>query len=147
ATLMLALGFAQTLPLIIPLAILYQFFNELFRPVTSAAIADLLPPEEQTRAYALRYWANNIGNAIGPLIAGLIAPISYLLLFLGDALTTYCFSLLIWFGVPETAQSNRSHVNKQLERKAPTKLPLRQAFTDPWLWSYALLALLFDCVY
>jgi MFS family permease len=147
ATLMLALGFAQTLPLIILLAILYQFFNELFRPVTSAAIADLVPPEEQTRAYALRYWANNIGNAIGPLIAGLIAPISYLLLFLGDALTTCSFSLLIWFGVPETGQSNRSHVKKQLERKAPTKLPLRQAFTDPWLWSYALLALLFDCVY
>ena len=106
-----------------------------------------MPPEEHARAYALRYWANNIGNAIGPLIAGLIAPISYLLLFLGDALTTGSFSLLIWFGVPETGQRNRLHDKKQLERKVPTKLPLRQAFTDPWLWSYALLALLFDCVY
>lgn len=147
ATLMLVLGFVQTLSLIIPLAILYQFFNELFRPVTSATIAALVAPTEQARAYSLRYWANNIGNALGPLIAGLVAPISYLILFMGDALTTYCFSLLIWLGVPETRPGNRLHIQKQQERKESPQLPRRNAFTDLRLWAYALLGLLFDCVY
>jgi len=48
------------------------------------------------------YWAHNIGATVGPIIAGVLAPVSYLLLFLGDALTTFCFGVLIWFHVPET---------------------------------------------
>jgi MFS family permease len=147
ATLMLALGFAQSLPLMIPLAILYQFCNELFRPVTSATIADLVPSAEHSRAYGLSYWANNIGNGLGPIIAGLIAPVSYLILFLGDAVTTYSFSLLVWFGVPETRPGGRMPGQKHQAGRAFSPLPLRSAFTDPWLWAYALLGFLFDSVY
>jgi MFS family permease len=146
-TLMVALGFAQTIPLILLLAVPYQFCNESFRPATSAAIADLVPAQEQAQAYSLRYWANNIGNAIGPLIAGLIAPVSYLLLFLVDALTTYSFSVLIWVGVPETSPRKRATWKKHQKLSTQEALPMHKALTDLRLWVYAVLALLFDCVY
>src|SRR5262249_24918101 len=118
-----------------------------FRHVTSAAIADLVPAQERAQAYSLHYWANNIGSAIDLLIAGLIAPVSYLLLFLRDALTTYGFSVLIWLGVPETSPRKRATWKKRQKLSTQEVLPMRNALTNLRLWVYAVLALLFDCVY
>ncbi|GHO49971.1 MDR family MFS transporter [Ktedonospora formicarum] len=143
AGLMLALSFATNLPLIIAFAIFYELFSDLARPATSAAIADMTPREKLTQAYSLRYWANNIGSAVGPVIAGLLAPISYFLLFLGDAVTTLCFSIMIWFGLPETRLPRKAKVGDDPEE--PERL--RHALSDLWLWGYALLGLLFDAVY
>lgn len=143
AGMMLALSFAGNIALIVVLALLYELFSDLGRPATSAAIADMTPRDKLAQAYSLRYWANNIGSAVGPIIAGVLAPVSYLLLFLGDALTTFCFSLLIWFGVPETRLPRKVRSEKSSERPKS----LRIALTDPWLWSYALLGLLFDTIY
>ncbi|WP_307812047.1 MFS transporter [Ktedonobacter sp. SOSP1-85] len=143
AVMMLALSFAGNVWLIVVLAIIYMLFNDLARPATSAAIADMTPRDKLAQAYSLRYWANNIGSAIGPIIAGLLAPVSYLLLFLGDALTTFCFGVLIWFGVPETRLLRTVKSEERTERPGL----LRIALADPWLWSYALLGLLFDMVY
>jgi Predicted aminoglycoside phosphotransferase len=97
AVLMFALSFAVSILLIVVLAILYKLFNDLAGPAISAAIADMTPRDKLAQAYSLPYWANNIGSAIGPIIAGVLAPVSYLLLFLGDALTTFCFGALIWY--------------------------------------------------
>ena len=36
---------------------------------------------------------------------------------------------------------------RQAEAKAERPAGVRTAFTDPWLWGYALLAFLFDAVY
>ncbi|GHO53331.1 MDR family MFS transporter [Ktedonobacter robiniae] len=143
AGILLALGFASHIVIITGLALLYTFFADLAGPAISAAVADTTPSQKLPQAYSLRYWTNNIGSAIGPVLAGLLAPISYLLLFLGDALTTFCFSLLIWFGLPETHQPRKTATKEHLEHLQHLSI----ALTDPWLWSYALLAFLFDCVY
>ncbi|KAB8142857.1 MFS transporter [Chloroflexia bacterium SDU3-3] len=135
--LMLALGFVRSIPVILLLAIPYQFFNEVFRPATSAVIADVVPPEQRVQAFGLRYWANNLGNAIGPLVAGVVAPISYTLLFVGDAAATLCFAALVWVGIPETGQP----------RRGAGLPPLRSALADPWLWAYSVLGFVFDCIY
>ena len=140
--LMFALGCIQFIPLLIVCALCLQFFNQLSRPAFSATVADMVPQEQRAQAYSFRYWANNIGSAIGPTIAGLVAPISYFLLFVGDSLTTLLYSLFIWFGVPET-RPERS--KKQLEKRKQGTL--RAALSDPLLWCYSLLALLFNCLY
>ena len=140
ATFMLALGFSHSVPLIILFAILFEFSGDLYRPASSAAIADIVPAAKRPQAYSIRYWANNIGSAIGPVIAGLLAPISYLLLFIGDALTTLIFSVMVWLGFPEPQRVHKTVANKE-------HAGIRDAFKDPWLWSYALLGFLFDCLY
>ncbi|GHO47947.1 MDR family MFS transporter [Ktedonospora formicarum] len=143
AGLMLALGLAGSLPLIIALAILYELFSNLSLPATTAAVADMAPRGKLSETYSLHYWANNVGSAIGPVIAGVLAPISYPLLFLGDSLTTFLFGIMVWFGVPETRLPRKAKA--EASREEP--LHLLHALKDPWLWSYSLLGLLFEAVY
>ena len=72
------------------------------RPAVGAAIADLVPPESRTRAYGYNYWAINLGAAVAPVLAGLIAGHNYLILFVADALTTAVFGFIVLFGIHET---------------------------------------------
>ncbi len=81
---------------------LLGFCASLARPALSAAIADVVPAEDRQRAYGLLHWAVNIGFAIAPSIAGLLAHSGYGLLFILDAATTTLCALLLFFFVPET---------------------------------------------
>ena len=121
---------------------LLGFFVDLYRPAVSAAIADLVPPEGRPRAYGYLYWAINLGAAVAPVIAGLMAQRAYLLLFIGDAVTTFVFGLIVMAGVPETqpaqaAQSRRESIRMRLD-------VLRR---EPLLLAFTALALLFGTVY
>ena len=70
---MIALGLVQPLALLALLTFTQGLLTDLYRPAVSAAIADLVPAEERPRAYGYLYWAINLGFAIAPVVAGLIA--------------------------------------------------------------------------
>jgi MFS family permease len=99
---MIALGLARDLALISISTFIVGFFTDLYRPAVGAAIADLVPPESRTRAYGYNYWAINLGAAVAPVLAGLIAGYNYLILFVADALTTAVFGFIVLFGIHET---------------------------------------------
>ena len=99
---MIALGFARNLILISIATFIVGFFTDLYRPAVGAAIADLVPPKSRTRAYGYNYWAINLGAAIAPVLAGLIAGYNYLILFVADAFTTAIFGFIVLFGIRET---------------------------------------------
>jgi MFS family permease len=107
AATLVALGLVHTAPLIAVLSFLVGLANNASRPATSALIADLVRPEDRTRAYALNFWAINLGFAIAMLAAGVLASHSYLLLFVGDATTTVACAALIFWKVPETHRPER----------------------------------------
>jgi MFS family permease len=48
------------------------------------------------------YWVINLGVSIGFTLAGILASRSFMLLFVGDGLTSLAFAFLVWRGVPET---------------------------------------------
>jgi MFS family permease len=99
----LALGFARGLPAIAGATLLAGFLSELYRPAVQAAVADLVPdPAARVRAYALQYWAANVGVSIALVVAGQVAKLSYLALFAADAATTVAFAAILWRFVPET---------------------------------------------
>jgi MFS family permease len=99
---MLHLGLARA-PLHIALAtLLLGFLSELPRPAMLALVADVVPPEDQTRAYGLLYWAANLGFAVAALVAGALATRSFAALFVVDALTTLAMAAILWLRVPET---------------------------------------------
>jgi MFS family permease len=114
---MVALGVVQPLAFLAPLVYLQGFLTDLYRPAVSAMIADLLPAAERPRAFGYLYWAINLGFAAAPILAGLMARIDYMLLFVGDALTTLVFGLIVFFGVPES---------RPLEALAASRSSLRQ---------------------
>lgn len=84
------------------LAFLAAGTGEMYRPAMNAAVTDLVPPEDRTRAFGLVYWAVNIGWALGLTVAGLVAERSLVALFLADAITTFAFAFAILLRVPET---------------------------------------------
>jgi MFS family permease len=116
AAAMLALGFARTLPEIAVATFLLGFFGEIYRPAVSAAIADLVPPEDRGRAYGFLYWAINFGFAVGPVIASRVVKHGYLTLFIADAATTLMFAAVVWARVPETQTRHEQH---RLDWRAP----------------------------
>jgi MFS family permease len=81
---------------------------DVYRPAMSAAVADLVPPQARPRAYALIYWAINLGVAVAGVLGGVLADRSYWLLFVADAVTCLAFAAIIARAVPETRPESTS---------------------------------------
>jgi MFS family permease len=140
--LVVALGLARAVWFIAVCTLVVGFFTNLYRPAVGAAIADLVPPEGRTRAYGYNYWAINLGAALAPVIAGFMATWNYLLLFVGDALTTLLFGLIVLWHVPETRSIQVEHATSASQ---PRRLGL--IWQEPLLLAFAALTLLFGVVY
>ena len=97
---MLALSQAQGLPLIVLLAGAAGLTAEIYRPASSALIADLIPQDQRVTGFALYRLAVNAGTAAGPAVAGFLFGHSFFLLFLGDALTSLLFAIIALVALP-----------------------------------------------
>src|SRR5512134_2142939 len=139
---MIALGLARDLTLISISTFIVGFFTDLYRPAVGAAIADLVPPEARTRAYGYNYWAINLGAAIAPIVAGLMAEYNYLILFVADALTTAIFGFIVFFGIHETRPAAAHHASHVSLRERMTQL--RRA---PILLIFSLITLFIGMIY
>jgi MFS family permease len=140
--LMLALGLSQSLGLTAALTTGLGFFTDLYRPAVSAAIADLVPAESRPRAFGYMYWAINLGAAVAPVVAGLMAHINYLLLFVGDAITTLIYGLIVLMQIRETQPPEAGHA-----ARIPLKGRLSQLGKEPVLLVFTFLTLLFGLIY
>jgi len=139
---MVALGLTHETVLLVIAMFVLGFFTDLYRPAVNAAIADLVPAERRTRAYGYIYWAVNLGAALAPVIAGLLANYDYFLLFLGDALTTAVFGLIVLTRVPETQAAEIAAA-----ARTPTRARVGQALGDPMLLFFVLLSVLVGMIY
>ena len=139
---MITLGLARDLLLISTCTFIVGFFTDLYRPAVGAAIADVVPLESRTRAYGYNYWAINLGAAVAPLLAGLMAGYSYQTLFIADALTTAVFGLIVFFGIRETRPTEVRHA-------AHTSVSERisQLKREPILLLFSFLTLFFGIIY
>jgi MFS family permease len=97
-----AIGFLRHPTLLGLFTFLAAATSELYRPAMNAAIADVVPTGDRARAWALTYWAANLGWTFGLALGGVIASRSFLALFLADAATTLVFGAIVLRRVPET---------------------------------------------
>jgi len=82
---MLVLGLVtRTLSMTIAAAVTGLLY-EMYRPVVSATVADVVSAADRPRAYGLIYWAMNLGVSGASLLGGLIATRSYRALFVDCA--------------------------------------------------------------
>lgn len=109
---MILLGFARELSVIAPGCFFVGLVCEAYRPAMTAAVADLVPAPDRVRAFGILYWVINLGFSVGLTLAGLLATRSFLLLFVGDGLTSIVFALLVWRLVPETRPAPEPHVGR-----------------------------------
>ena len=139
---MVTLGLARDLALISICTFIVGFFTDLYRPAVGAAIADLVPPESRTRAYGYNYWAINLGAAVAPLLAGLMADYNFLILFVADALTTAIFGFIVLFGIHETRPAEAHHASR-----LPLQERISQLKRAPILLIFSLITLFFGIIY
>ncbi|MFH8790007.1 MDR family MFS transporter [Streptomyces roseoverticillatus] len=96
------LGFMTDPVAISVVAFVVGMASNASRPAVQAMMADIVAPEDRVRAFALNYWAINLGFAISSVAAGFVAEYSYLIGFLGEAAMTMLCAVLVFVKLPES---------------------------------------------
>jgi MFS family permease len=135
---MLALGFVPVLPVIAVLTALVGTLTTMTGPAQVAAVVDVVPEADRARAFNLQFWAFNLGTAAASLIAGLVAQVSFTLLFVVDGSAMLATALLVALTVPESIP--------QVERTAKDR-GLRTALSDRVFMTFVGLALIQAVLY
>jgi MFS family permease len=101
---------AETYPQFVVLMVMIGLSNPLYQVGADAMLADMIPTEKRTDAYAITRIANNAAFGIGPAIGGFLAATSYNLAFYGAAAGFLTYSLLLFFFAHETLDKTVSAV-------------------------------------
>ncbi len=99
---LVGLGLSSSAVAIVGWALALGVVSNMVRPAFAAMMVDVVPPKDRIRAFSLNYWAINLGFSVSALLAGLVAQVDYLLLFLLDAGTTLITATIIFVKVAET---------------------------------------------
>lgn len=86
--------------------------NPLYQVGADAMLADLIPSEKRTDAYAINRIANNAAFALGPAVGGFLATRSYDLAFYAAATGFLAYSALLFFLARETLDKT-AHTTKE----------------------------------
>jgi predicted MFS family arabinose efflux permease len=134
--LFIVLGQMKSYLLICLFTYFLSFVNEAFRPANSTAIAFYSREENRTRSYALNRLAINIGWAVGSGLGGVLAKISYDLLFWVDGVTNIAAALLMW--------SFLKPVNYKPSKQTTTgQQPVLSAYKDKTYLIFVIITMLF----
>lgn len=98
----LAMGLVDQLYLFYVLAVVVGILGEIAAPAYQSMVADIVPEEKRSEAYAVLRVVHNLAVTIGPAIGGILAGISYLLLFVIDAVSSTIMAGIVAFKLPET---------------------------------------------
>lgn len=99
---------AETYPQFVLLMVFIGLSNPLYQVGADAMLADMIPSEQRTDAYAINRIANNAAFAIGPAVGGFLASTSYNLAFYGASIGFISYSLLMFFLAHETLDKTHS---------------------------------------
>ncbi|MDV5147323.1 MFS transporter [Streptomyces sp. SBC-4] len=115
------------------------------RPSINATIADMVPAHDVRRAYALNYWALNLGFAIASIGGGAAAFLGYRTLFVVDAVATVLCAVIVFLRLPETRPE--AAVDKQGAPVAEAKVSMLTVLRDAPFRTLVLLNLLVCVVF
>ena len=96
---------AGTYPQFVGLMMMIGLSNPLYQVGADAMLADMIPSEKRTDAYAINRIANNAAFALGPAVGGFLATRSYDLAFYAAGTGFLMYSLLLFFLARETLDS------------------------------------------
>lgn len=96
------LAIARGVPQLMAAALLVGVVGDIYRPAVSATVADMLDGERRTRAFALQFWAINLGFSVAAASAGLLVRFGFGTLFAIDAATSVIYGLVVLRKIPET---------------------------------------------
>jgi MFS family permease len=127
---LLVLSRASSFEGLVSLAFLAGLTAELYKPASSALLADLSEERDRVAVYAAYRLAINAGWSIGPAVAGLLAQQSYIWLFAGDAATAALFGVIALFLLPGKSPARKTAFVNTKEFKPGLLAALRVASRD-----------------
>lgn len=102
---------AETYPQFVGLMIMIGLSNPLYQVGADAMLADMIPSEKRTDAYAINRIANNAAFALGPAIGGFLATRSYDLAFYCAGIGFISYSILLFFLARETLKKPIANIS------------------------------------
>jgi MFS family permease len=129
----------------IGLCLVIGFFSQLYRPAGGAILVDTVEESERIAAFGLLRLAINLGMSVGPLVGGLLSEVSYDYLFIGNAISSVGFGLLVLFLLPETRPSKAEATDEAAEPVVDRGY--REVFSDRAMVFYLLSMLAATYVY
>lgn len=84
------------------------------QPAWQAMLADLLPEDKRAEGFGLLRMFFNVAVMFGPMIGGLLAGVSYLLLFSVDAVTSIVTAIILAIKLRETRPADEPGTANQL---------------------------------
>jgi len=105
----LLMGFINNMTVFFIVVPLVGILADSGGPAQQALVADLLPEHKRAQGFGILRVVFNLAVVIGPLIGGLLASQSYLLLFIIDAVTSTITALIVLLVLKET------HKPKEME--------------------------------
>jgi len=106
---------------------LLSALGEAFRPAGMVAISHYATPENYTRSISLYRLAINLGFSVGPAVGGILASVSYELIFWADGITCMLAALSIFLFLENTKKKEKK-AGKVTEK--PQANPADSPFRD-----------------
>ncbi|MEL6527552.1 MAG: MFS transporter, partial [Chloroflexota bacterium] len=101
-----AMAVATTLPIWALILFAFGAVLPIFNIGVNTMVADIVPQADRAPAYALIRTISNAGIAIGPVVGGILAVISFQLVFVLTGLSYLVLSVLTSFKKPYPLESN-----------------------------------------
>lgn len=101
ALVLAVIPFSPGIAVTAPLLIVYGLFNGACQPIFVTMVGDLVPAEHRRMAFNYNYWAVNLGYAVGPILAGVLADRWFEGLFFGQAVLMLVAFAVVMLRVPE----------------------------------------------
>ena len=140
-----SMGFVEDLNVFYLLAVAVGLLSNIGGPARQAMVADMLPKEKHAEGYGILRVAGNLAWIMGPMIGGLLAAKSYLLLFVLDAITSLITAAIVYKLVPET----KPEASEQQEQQTmlQTMAGYRLVMADRLYMAFLIVSMLMLIVY
>ena len=115
---LLVIPLAHTLPVIFGFTFCWAVVADATRPATMSALTGTTSPEQRKAAIAVNRLAVNLGMSIGPAVGGLLAIVSFPLVFVVDGATSLAAALVLTLLLRSRDRGGRPIARD--ERRAPT---------------------------
>ncbi len=115
---MVGYAHARSVAFFLVLSVLSGLSQSLFQPASSALLADVTSKERRGDVFALRYWAINVGAAIGPILGGYFGTVATGWTFYLAALTSAVYFFIILFVFPNEKGTQNTKEGFQFKEAA-----------------------------
>ncbi len=127
----ISMGLVNNLNIFYILAALLGLIGNFGGPARQAMVADLLPTEKRAEGFGILRVAVNLSATIGPILGGFLATQSYMLLFIGDAVSSLITAFIVYVVIPETKP--QKHDDKPEETVMKTIKGYKEVLKD-WVF-------------